>query len=170
MVPFIALVVVTSVLLLVGVLWVRRLRSLPLALRGGLAFMFVLTGGAHFIGLREELIAMVPPFLPAPGLLVTVTGVLELLGAAGLLWSRTAGWSALGLTAMLVVMFPANVHKALNGPVPWNDELVPRTLMQLVFLAATITVVRSCLGPVSKWATLTSSARVRQGSGVAAGE
>ena len=80
------------------------------------------------------------PFLPAPGLLVTVTGVLELLAAAALLWSRTAGWSALGLTAMLVAMFPANVHKALNGPVSWGDQLVPRTLMQVVFLAATITV------------------------------
>jgi uncharacterized membrane protein len=140
MAPFIALIVVTSVLLLVGALGVKRLKSLPVALRGGLAVMFVLTGGAHFVGLREELIAMVPPFLPAPGLLVTVTGVLELLGAAGLLWSRTAGWSALGLTAMLVAMFPANVHKALNGPVPWDDQLVPRTLMQVVFLAATITV------------------------------
>ena len=137
MVPLIALVVVTSLLLLAGALGVRRLKPLPVALRGGLAVMFVLTGGAHFIGLREELIAMVPPFLPAPGLLVTATGVLELLGAAALLWSRTAGWSALGLTAMLVAMFPANVHKALSGPVPWDDQLVPRTLMQVVFLAAT---------------------------------
>jgi uncharacterized membrane protein len=140
MVPLIALVVVTSLLLLAGALGVRRLKPLPVALRGGLAVMFVLTGGAHFIGLREELIAMVPPFLPAPGLLVTATGVLELLGAAALLWSRTAGWSALGLTAMLVAMFPANVHKALSGPVPWDDQLVPRTLMQVVFLAATGTV------------------------------
>ena len=138
MAPLIALVVVTSVLLL------ARL-SLPVALRGGLAVMFVLTGGAHFVGLREELIAMVPSFLPAPGLLVTVTGVLELVGAAALLWSRTAGWSALGLTAMLVAMFPANVHKALSGPVPWDDQLVPRTLMQVVFLAATITVARHYL-------------------------
>lgn len=140
MAPLIALVVVTSLLLLAGALGVRRLKPLPVALRGGLAVMFVLTGGAHFVGLREELIAMVPPFLPAPGLLVTATGVLELLGAAALLWSRTAGWSALGLTAMLLAMFPANVHRALSGPVPWDDQLVPRTLMQVVFLAATGTV------------------------------
>lgn len=148
MAPLIALVVVTSVLLLAGKV-VQGL-SLPVALRGGLAVMFVLTGGAHFVGLREELIAMVPPFLPAPGLLVTVTGVLELLGAAALLWTRTAGWSALGLTAMLIAMFPANVYKALNGPVPWDDQLVPRTLMQVVFLAATITVARHYLRHVSE--------------------
>ena len=145
MAPLIALVVVTSLLLFAGKLGVAVLSSLPVALRGGLAVMFVLTGGAHFIGLREELIAMVPPFLPAPGLLVTVTGVLELVAAAALLWERTAGWSALGLTAMLVAMFPANVHKALNGPVPWDDQLVPRTLMQVVFLAATVTVARHYL-------------------------
>lgn len=149
MAPLIALVVVTSVLLLAGKLGIHML-SLPVALRGGLAVMFVLTGGAHFVGLREELIAMVPPFLPAPGLLVTVTGVLELLGAVALLWSRTAGWSALGLTAMLVAMFPANVYKALNGPVPWDDQLVPRTLMQVVFLAATVTVARHYLRHVSE--------------------
>ncbi|SDF42067.1 Uncharacterized membrane protein [Lentzea fradiae] len=142
MAPFIALVVVTSALLLIGAFGVRRVGSLPVALRGGLTVMFVLTGGAHFIGMREELISMVPPALPAPGLLVTVTGVLELLGAAGLLWSRTAGWAAAGLTAMLVAMFPANVHKALSGDVPWDDQLVPRTLMQVVFLAATVTVAR----------------------------
>ncbi|HEX8870561.1 MAG TPA: hypothetical protein VF821_33150 [Lentzea sp.] len=142
MAPLIALVVVTSLVLIAGKLGVARLSSLPVALRGGLAVMFVLTGGAHFIGLREELIAMVPPFLPEPGLLVSATGVLELAGAAALLWSRTAGWSALGLSAMLVAMFPANVHKALSGPVPWDDQLVPRTLMQVVFLAATVPVAR----------------------------
>jgi hypothetical protein len=53
--------------------------------------MFVLTGVAHFVGKRAELVAMVPPFLPAPELLVTVTGVLELTGAVGLVWSRTGG-------------------------------------------------------------------------------
>jgi uncharacterized membrane protein len=73
----------------------------------GLAAMFVLTGVAHFVGKRAELVAMVPPFLPAPELLVTVTGVLELTGAVGLVWSRTAPWAAGGLSALLVAMFPA---------------------------------------------------------------
>ena len=52
--------------------------------------MFVLTGIAHFAPpMRRDLIAIVPPRLPAPGLLVTVTGVLELLGAVGLLLPAT---------------------------------------------------------------------------------
>src|SRR5690606_27541926 len=108
--PLITLIAVTALLLAAGALGVRALRPWPVAVRGGLAAMFVLTGGAHFIGMREELIAMVPPALPAPGLLVTVTGVLELAGAAALLWRRTAPWSAAGLSVLLVAMFPANVH------------------------------------------------------------
>ena len=93
MAPLLVLVVVTLVLFVAGAAGVRRLRPWPVALRGGLAAMFVLTGVTHFVGLRQDLINMVPPALPAPGLLVTVTGVLELAGAAGLLWRRLALWS-----------------------------------------------------------------------------
>ncbi|SEG93432.1 Uncharacterized membrane protein [Saccharopolyspora kobensis] len=139
--PLITLVVVTAVLLVAGAAGVRKLRPWPVAVRGGLAAMFVLTGVVHFVHMREQLIAMVPPALPAPGLLVTITGVLELLGAAGLLLRRTAPWSAAGLAALLVVMFPANVHKALTAPADITDALLPRTSMQVVFLAASVSIV-----------------------------
>jgi uncharacterized membrane protein len=107
------------------------------ALRAGVCAMFLLTGTAHFIGKRDEMIAMVPGQIPWPGTAVTVTGVLELLGALGLLDRRLAPWAARGLGILLVAMFPANVHLALTGSdLPWWDHLVPRTLMQGVFLAA----------------------------------
>ncbi|WP_406191964.1 hypothetical protein OG331_05005 [Streptomyces sp. NBC_01017] len=138
--PLVTLVVVTGLLLLAGALGAMRLRRPTNALRGGLAAMFALTAGAHFVGMRDELVAMVPPALPAPGLLVTLTGIAEFTCALGLLWSRTARLSAGVLSAMLVVMFPANVHAA-TGDVPWYDELGPRTATQTVFLAATITVL-----------------------------
>lgn len=145
--PLIALVGVTALLLIAGRLGVQALRPWPVALAGGLAAMFVLTGVAHFVGMREELIAMVPPALPAPGLLITVTGVLELAGAAGLLWSRTRPWAAAGLAALLVAMFPANVYAAqhsIGDHTP--DYLLPRTLMQVVFLAAAIAVLAASRG------------------------
>ncbi|WP_409493684.1 DoxX family protein [Amycolatopsis sp. cmx-11-12] len=142
LVPVLMLAAVTATLSLLGLAGVRRLKPWPVAVRGGVAALFVTTGLAHFIGMREELVAMVPPALPAPALLVTVTGVLELAGAAGVLWSRTAPWAAAGLTVLLLGMFPANVYKALNGPVTSVvDELVPRSLMQVVFLAATVSLV-----------------------------
>ena len=133
--PLVVLVAVSGALVLAR-------RASAVALRYGLAAMFLLTGGAHFVGMRAELIAMVPPWLPAPDLLVTATGVLELLGAVGLLLPRAALWAAAGLSGLLLAMFPANVHRALSGSdLPWHAELVPRTLMQLLFLAATVAVV-----------------------------
>lgn len=140
--PLIVLIVVTAGLRVAGAVGVRRLRSWTVALRGGLAAMFVLTGVAHFVGMRAELVAMVPPGLPSPALLVTVTGILELAGAVGLLIRATAPWAAGCLGLMLVAMFPANVYAAvagvLTGPM---DALLPRTLMQVVFVGAAVAVV-----------------------------
>ncbi|CCK31877.1 hypothetical protein BN159_7498 [Streptomyces davaonensis JCM 4913] len=138
--PLATLVAVTGLLTLAGALGAERLRRPTTALRGGLAAMFTVTGGAHFIGMREEIVDMVPSALPAPGLLVTLTGIAEIACAVGLLWSRTARAAAAALSVMLVVMFPANVYAA-DGDVPWWDRLGPRTAMQVVFLAATVTVL-----------------------------
>lgn len=93
-----------------GLLGVDALDSWHSAVRAGLAVMFIFTGVAHFTKTRADLIRMVPPQLPAPGLLVTLTGIAEVLGAVGLLIPgvyRLAGWL---LAVLLVAMFPANIH------------------------------------------------------------
>lgn len=141
MAPLIILLAVTAVVRLMDVR--RHGRGAPWAhaLRYGLAAMFVATGGAHFIGMREDLIAMVPPDLPNPGLLITITGILELAGAVGLVWRRTTELAAACLGLMMIAMFPANVYAATHDLVAeWTDNLVPRTILQIVFLAATAIV------------------------------
>jgi uncharacterized membrane protein len=83
------------------------------ALRIALAAMFVFTAVSHFHPrTRPDLVRMVPKSLPAPALLVSATGVLELLGAIGLMLPRAMPAAAYGLIALLVAMFPANVHAA----------------------------------------------------------
>lgn len=145
MAPLLVLLGVTSLVLIATAALPRASlrRHWPTAVRFGLAAMFTVTGVTHFAFLRDDLIAMVPPELPAPGVLVTLTGLLELLGAAGLLWGRTANWAAAGLGLLLVVMFPANVHAAL-ADAELNGEpatpLLPRTALQVLFLAAAVTV------------------------------
>jgi uncharacterized membrane protein len=122
-----------------GLVGIDALDGWPAALRVGLAAMFTATGLAHFIGMRGELIAMVPAQLPQPGLLVSVTGVLELVGAVGLLIPATATAAALCLAALMVVMFPANLHLAkTDADVDFIDRIVPRTILQIVFLAACV--------------------------------
>ncbi|WP_411081498.1 hypothetical protein [Streptomyces sp. cmx-18-6] len=158
--PLVALAGTTCIALIIGAFSIRRsgrtgrfsrLHRLPTALRAGLAAMFLLTGGAHFIGMRDELIAMVPPALPSPGLLVTLTGIAELAAALALLWRRTSGPAAGLLTFLLIAMFPANVYAADTAET-WWDELIPRTLTQLVFLTATITVLADRLRPKERTA------------------
>jgi uncharacterized membrane protein len=113
------------------------------AIAVGLAAMFVLTGVAHFAPpLRAALIAIVPPQLPAPGLLVTVTGVLELLGAVGLLVPPTRVAAAICLLLLMVAMFPANVYAARmpNPPKSMTTQLPLRTAEEIVYLAAAVMV------------------------------
>ena len=110
------------------------------ALRIALAAMLVFTAVSHFHPrTRPDLIRMVPASLPAPALLVTATGVLELIGAIGLLVPRTAPVAAYGLIALLVAMFPANVHAAREGLVIAGRRamaLVWRLPLQLFWIAA----------------------------------
>jgi uncharacterized membrane protein len=144
MAPLFVLIGTTGVVLAVSAATTRSLRGhWTTALRGGLAAMFALTGTTHFVVLRDDLVAMVPPALPAPGLLVTLTGILELAGAAGLLWRPTAHRSAAGLAGLMVAMFPANVHAALSGNGLNGEEPTPlglRTVVQIVFIAAALAV------------------------------
>jgi uncharacterized membrane protein len=132
-------VLVFAVAFVVCRLWRPRTNALYTALRCGVGAMFAMTGIAHFVGMRGELVAMVPGWLPAPEFLVALTGVLELAAAAAMLIRPLVPYAALGLSVMLVAMFPANVHLALTGvDIDWWDQLLPRTLMQLVFLTATV--------------------------------
>ncbi|MFI7076041.1 DoxX family membrane protein [Micromonospora sp. NPDC049903] len=143
MAPLIALVAGTALARLAGLAGVSVLDGWQPALRVGLAVMFVLTGIAHFTGRRRDLIEMVPPRLPRPDLLVTVTGVLELAGAAGLLVPATARWAAAGLAVLMLAMFPANVSAARRKLTLGGRPVTPlgvRTALQVAFLAAAIAV------------------------------
>ncbi|WP_306363649.1 DoxX family protein [Nocardia sp. CC227C] len=137
MAPLIALIVVTGLSRLAGLLGIDWLDSWPHATRIGLAAMFLLTASAHFTQpKREALIAMVPPAFPNAAAMVTLTGVLEAAGAVGLLLPPVAPVAALCLAALLIIMFPANIRAARNGGGVKTMPLPARTVVQGVFLAA----------------------------------
>ncbi|AUX26870.1 hypothetical protein SOCEGT47_074400 [Sorangium cellulosum] len=143
MAPLLVLTASFALFLVLGRLGIKHLSSWVTCLRYALAAMFLLTASAHWGSRRAELVAMVPPALPSPELLVTATGVLEIAGAAALLVPRRAPWAAAGLTLLLVAMFPANVYAARAGLTLGGSPvtpLVPRTLIQIVFIAATVAV------------------------------
>lgn len=128
---------------LVGLLGVSYVDSWPQAIAVGLAAMFVVTGVAHFVNpLRRDMIAIVPPRLPAAGVLVTITGVLELAGAVGLLYPPTRVAAAVCLFALMLVMFPANVYASRmpNPPKSMTSRLDVRTIQEIVYLGAAVVV------------------------------
>jgi uncharacterized membrane protein len=132
----------------VGWLGVDYVDSWPAAIAVGLAVMFVMTGVAHFVpGMRRDMMAIVPPRLPQPALLVTITGVLELLGAVGLLYPPTRVAAAACLFVLMLVMFPANVYASLmpNPPKSMTSRLSVRSGEEVVYLAAAV-VVAVCSG------------------------
>lgn len=113
MAVFLTLILGSLAAHIVGWLGVDYVDSWPKAVAVGLAAMFVMTGVAHFVNpLRGDMIAIVPPRLPAPALLVTITGLLELAGALGLLYPPTRVAAAVCLFLLMLAMFPANVSAA----------------------------------------------------------
>ncbi len=80
--------------------------------RAGLTFIFLwfaIGGIAHFVVTDLEM-RIVPPYIPWPRAAVLVSGVFELLGAAGLLWAPTRRLAGMGLFALTIAVTPAHVY------------------------------------------------------------
>lgn len=78
-----------------------------------LAVLMIAVGVAHFAA-PAGFVRIVPSWLPSPLLLVYVSGAAEILGGAGLLVPRARRAAALGLVALYVAVFPANVNMAIH--------------------------------------------------------
>lgn len=103
-----------------------------------IAAIFIGAGILHLVR-PGSFVTMVPPWLPAPLLLVVVSGVCEMLGGVGVLVPATrvaAGW---GLIALLVAVLPANVQmliaaRAAGASRGWQATLLVRLPLQLVLM------------------------------------
>jgi uncharacterized membrane protein len=75
--------------------------------------LFVAAGIMHFVK-PDFYMRMMPPYLPWHRELVFVSGACEVVGGLALLVPRLRVAAAWGLIALLVAVFPANVHMALH--------------------------------------------------------
>jgi len=136
MIPLAVLVASTLVLRALGVRY-PLFASWRASARGALSVMLLFTAAAHFNAMREDLIRMVPPSFPRPELFVTVTGVLEILGAIGILVPKTRRLAGIGLILLFLAMFPANVSAALRDVTLGGRPVTAlwlRVPMQLLFI------------------------------------
>lgn len=95
--------------------------------RAILALFFIAAGVNHFISPHVYL-PLIPGYLPFPEALVFLSGVAEVIGGLGVIPAksrRLAGW---WLIAVLVAIFPANLHM-LAHDVPISGKHLPAWML-----------------------------------------
>jgi len=141
MAPLFILIVTFLVLRTIGLLGVKRISSWREAGLLAVTIMFLFTGVTHFTGMKYDYAAMLPGFAPMKVSIIHLTGALQILGAIGLLISRTRRLAGICLALLLVAMFPGNVYAAINE-VPFRGEpptpLWLRAPIQLFFIGMTL--------------------------------
>ena len=103
----------------------------------GLSVFWVVAGVNHFVS-PDFYVPMMPPYLPAHLELVYLSGVFEILGGILVLVPRVRAMAGWGLVALLLAIFPANIHMALSPelfPDMSAGVLYARLLFQAVFIA-----------------------------------
>ena len=104
------------------------------ALKAIVTLPLVISGSIHLV-MPTALAPMIPPVFPARTLLVVLSGLLELAGAAGLWLRRTQRSASLAIALLMVAVFPANIYVAgqtvhgLRMP-----SVAVRLLMQIVYI------------------------------------
>jgi len=108
-------------------------------------FLWFFIGGiAHFTATDIEM-RIVPPAIPWPRAVVLISGVFELLGAAGILIPATRRAAGIGLFILTIAVTPANIymlqHAQLFNVPRW--ALVVRLPFQLALLALILWCTRT---------------------------
>lgn len=115
-----------------------KLRSVLLWLLGALYLM----AGLLHLAFPEPFLTIMPRWVPWPREVVAVTGLCEILGAAGLALKPLRRLAGAALALYAVCVFPANVTHALNdltthaGLGLWYH--VPRLLLQPILVWAAL--------------------------------
>jgi uncharacterized membrane protein len=152
MIPLV-LVLSTLVFRALGALGVRRFATWPASAAHGMALMLLFTASAHFVPAgvtvmpnHADMTRMVPTFLPFADALVYITGVLELLGAVGLVVTATRWAAGYALAALFVSLLPANIHAAAADVRFAGGEATPlwqRIPEQVLYLTVALWVARA---------------------------
>lgn len=121
---------------------------------GSLAIAAILTvaGVGHFTA-TESFRAQVPPFLPAPDVIIWVSGVIELSLAFGLLFlGRYRAKFGAAAALFFIAIFPGNISQYLTGTPAFGLDSDTARAVRLLFQPVLVAVV---LWSTGGWALLT---------------
>lgn len=101
---------------------------------------YVAAGANHFLN-PDFYVRIMPPYLPWHAELVALSGIAEMICGVGVLIPRTRVLAAWATIALLIAVFPANLHVAWNNvPMAGAEQGAGllnwvRLPFQLVFIA-----------------------------------
>ena len=103
-------------------------------------------GSSHFTN-TQSFLAQVPPFLPAPELIVQVSGVMEIGFALGLVFARKR-LPVVGvlLAAFYVIIFPGNISQALTHTSAFGLDTDTSRYVRLLFQPVLVVWALWCTG------------------------
>ena len=114
MAPLIILLATFVVLYLIDRFLLDRRLGISFIGRASMAAMLIATGVSHFTS-TQQMIDMMPDFMPAKRETVYFTGVCELLAVIGLVWDKTARLASILLIVFFVLVLPANIAGSLKA-------------------------------------------------------
>jgi uncharacterized membrane protein len=121
----------------------------------GFVFLWFMGGGiAHFTS-TDFFVAIMPPYIGYHTEIVYVSGVLEILGAIGILIPAFRQWAGNGLLLLVVCVSPANIHMWLN-PDLFPDVSEVFLSMRLVVQVALLMLIWWCTRTPQSMSELTN--------------
>ena len=112
------------------------MQKFKIAMKYLLAVFFIAAGMNHFVH-PDFYLKIIPPYLPWHAALNYLSGALEVVLGALVLFPRFTRLAGLGLILLLIAVFPANVYMALNShlfPTIPPAGLLIRLPLQLVMI------------------------------------
>ncbi|MEO6846865.1 MAG: MauE/DoxX family redox-associated membrane protein [Chthoniobacterales bacterium] len=95
--------------------------------RLAISVLFLTTGILHLLH-PLPFMEIVPRCLPAPKILVIISGICEIAGGVGLLIPQFRKPATIGLLLLLMAVLPANIYMATSHPYMNGHRILPLAL------------------------------------------
>lgn len=79
-----------------------------------MSIFYIITGTLHFVA-TDFYLRLMPPYIPYHKEMVYISGLAEIILGFGLVANKTRRLSAWGIIALLIAVFPANIHAYVNN-------------------------------------------------------
>ncbi len=116
--------------------------------------LFMVSAGIGHFNNTDSFLAQVPPFLPAPEMIVYVSGVVEILLGLGLIFLvRYKEYVGIALALFFVVIFPGNISQYLTETSAFGLETDTQRLVRLLFQPV---LIFAAIWSTSSWTEIKS--------------